>query len=117
MESKWSDDSHRQFDWCAVSQRWQFFDATVGRFWQAGSKGGHEMKFTSEMPFEEGCYFMKCEENDFKADFVQVYYRADTGLLCCDIPAGSGFQVKSVHDGLTNVTWAHAISFRSERSH
>ncbi len=78
--------------------------------------------FVPDKPTSEGCYWMKCMENNQTPEWVAVYWLKTPKhgkLLVCDWDLGNRCPLKSVHDGLTEVTWAAALRVRTnvERTH
>jgi hypothetical protein len=77
---------------------------------------GCDALFVPDMPTSEGCYWMKCMENNQTPEWVAVYWLKAPKhgkLLVCDWDLGNRYPLKSVHDGLTDVTWAAALRVRT----
>lgn len=65
------------------------------------------LSFSEDKPTAEGCYWMTCNEGDFKPEWVPVFRKY--GVLMATIDCGT-YSVDDVCGGLTDVKWAHAIS-------
>lgn len=65
------------------------------------------VSFSSEIPTREGGYWMTCMENEHEKEWVKVFER--NGILMADLDLGI-YDLRSIHSGLADVKWAHAIS-------
>ena len=67
------------------------------------------LSFSSEMPTREGCYWMKCGENDGEAEWASVFRRQD-GVMMCELDSLGTYGLQAVHENLCDVQWAAALT-------
>lgn len=76
----------------------------------AGSSPGpcSPIGFSTVAPVYEGGYYMRCMENDYEPEWVAVYWK--DGVLRANLDSIGDYPLGMIHQGLTDVTWRHAIS-------
>ena len=68
-----------------------------------------ERQWTSEMPYREGLYLLKCDESKGCEMEASVYEEGDDLVVSC-WPFAHPMPVILLHTDLTNPQWAHLIS-------
>ncbi len=64
--------------------------------------------FSPVAPVYDGGYYMRCMENDYEPEWVAVYWK--DGVLRANLDSIGDYPIGMIHQGLTDVTWRHAIS-------
>lgn len=69
--------------------------------------------FSPVAPVYEGGYYMRCMENDHEPEWVNIYWRG--GILRASLDSLGDYDLRSIHEGLTDVTWRRAISIQENK--